>query len=85
MLYAPERPVGLPRAQLPRGIPEMETFVVALVARNKWRKLVTAGGKRPKIVMVSPTSPCRSLSAGQGHLLCMIAANVLCLVKRLNG
>ncbi|KAG7057276.1 hypothetical protein JMJ77_0004665 [Colletotrichum scovillei] len=25
----------------------METFVVALVARNKWRKLVTADGMRP--------------------------------------
>ncbi|KAK1466171.1 hypothetical protein CTAM01_17027 [Colletotrichum tamarilloi] len=78
VLYAPERAVGLPNAQFPQGIPEMKTFVVALVARNKWRKMVTADGMRPNCDGVTYLTMPKLV--GQGHSMCMIASNVLCLI-----
>ncbi|KAK0378237.1 hypothetical protein CLIM01_04413 [Colletotrichum limetticola] len=68
---------------VPQGILEMETFVVAFVARNKWRKMVTADGMRPNCDGVTYLTMPKLV--GQGHSMCMIASNVLCLVKRLNG
>ncbi|KAI3528382.1 hypothetical protein CSPX01_16263 [Colletotrichum filicis] len=81
MLYAPERAVGLPNAQFPQGIPEIETFVVALVARNKWRKMVTADGMRPNCDGVTYLTMPKLV--GQGHSMCMIASNKMVAIKNL--
>ncbi|KAK1538867.1 uncharacterized protein CCOS01_00181 [Colletotrichum costaricense] len=81
MLYAPERAVGLPNAQFPQGIPEMKTFVVALVARNKWRKMVTADGMRPNCDGVTYLTMPKLV--GQGHSMCMIALNKMVAIKNL--
>ncbi|KAK1446685.1 hypothetical protein CCUS01_12212 [Colletotrichum cuscutae] len=77
MLYAPERAVGLPNAQFPQGILEVETFVVALVARNKWRKMVTADGMRPNCDGVTYLTMPKLV--GQGHSINISVTNQILL------